>query len=96
MPWSLMCSALELLLPPPSYGALNGSLYGSYEALANPEMARFINNDQLEWFRGTGEVRIEDDVLITENGCCNWTKVPRTVQEIEDWIAGVDDDSKFD
>ncbi|XP_065166338.1 xaa-Pro dipeptidase [Atheta coriaria] len=66
------------------------------EALANPEMAKFINKDQLERFRGTGGVRIEDDVLITENGCVNWTKVPRTVQEIEDWIAGVDDDSKYD
>ncbi|XP_065155946.1 xaa-Pro dipeptidase-like [Atheta coriaria] len=70
------------------------------EVLSNPEMAKFINKDQLERFRGTGEVRIEDDVLITENGCCNWTTLSSmnvySVQEIEDWIACVDDDSKFD
>ncbi|XP_065159709.1 xaa-Pro dipeptidase-like [Atheta coriaria] len=66
------------------------------EALANPEMDNFINKDQLERFRGTGGVRIEDDVLFTEDGCVNWTKIPKSVQEIEDWIGGVDDDSKYD
>ncbi|XP_065155378.1 xaa-Pro dipeptidase-like [Atheta coriaria] len=66
------------------------------EALANPEMAKFINKDQLDRLRGTGEVRIEDDVLITEDGCVNGTRVPRTVQKIEDWIVRVDDDSKYD
>ncbi|XP_065157449.1 xaa-Pro dipeptidase-like [Atheta coriaria] len=66
------------------------------EALAIPDMPKFINKEQVERFRGTGRVRIEDDVLTTENGCVNWTKIPRTVHEIEDWIAGVDDDSKYD
>ncbi|XP_065163408.1 xaa-Pro dipeptidase-like [Atheta coriaria] len=66
------------------------------EALANPEINNFINKDKLERFRDTGEVRIEDDVLFIEDGCVNWTKIPRTVHEIEDWIAGVDDDSKHD
>ncbi|XP_065165975.1 xaa-Pro dipeptidase-like isoform X2 [Atheta coriaria] len=65
------------------------------EALAIPEMPKFINKEQVERFRGTGGLRIEDGILITEDGCVNWNKIPRTVQEIEDWI-GVDDDSKYD
>jgi hypothetical protein len=32
------------------------------------------------------QVRIEDDVLITENGCENFTKVPRTVDAIEAYM----------
>ncbi|XP_065165841.1 xaa-Pro dipeptidase-like [Atheta coriaria] len=66
------------------------------KTLAISEMPKFINKEQVERFRGTGGMRIEDDVLITEDGCVIWTKIPRIVQEIEDWIAGDDDDSKYD
>ncbi|XP_065165980.1 xaa-Pro dipeptidase-like [Atheta coriaria] len=34
------------------------------EALAIPEMPKFINKEQVERFRRTGGVRIDDDVLI--------------------------------
>ncbi|XP_017783851.1 PREDICTED: xaa-Pro dipeptidase [Nicrophorus vespilloides] len=65
------------------------------EALNDPKLSTFIVKDVLERFRGTGGVRIEDDVYITETGCVNMTKVPRTVQEIEDWMSGKDSDSKY-
>ncbi|XP_043278048.1 xaa-Pro dipeptidase isoform X2 [Venturia canescens] len=56
-------------------------------ALANPEQNKFIVSERLEQFRGSGGVRIEDDVLITEDGVENFTSVPRTVKEIEEWMA---------
>lgn len=62
------------------------------EALGNPDMSRFIIPEVLERFRGFGGVRIEDDVIITKDGTKNLALVPRTVEEIEDWIAGKDDE----
>jgi Xaa-Pro dipeptidase len=62
------------------------------EALADPVQSQFLVPDVIKRFRNFGGVRIEDDVLITKNGAVNLTKVPRTVQEIEDWIAGKDND----
>jgi len=56
------------------------------DALANPNHSKFINANELKNYRGMGGVRIEDDVLITENGCENYTKVPRTVEAIEAYM----------
>lgn len=61
------------------------------EALNTPDMCQFLVTEALARFRGFGGVRIEDDVLVTKDGVRNLTLVPRTVQEIEDWIAGKDD-----
>lgn len=57
-------------------------------ALADPKLARFLNAEALARFRGFGGVRIEDDVLITETGCENFTHAPRTVADIEAVMAG--------
>lgn len=65
------------------------------EALADPKKSKFLVPEVLKTYRGFGGVRIEDDVLITEDGIECLSKVPRTIQEIEDWIAGKDDDDKY-
>ena len=57
-------------------------------ALANPAQAKFIVASRLADFRGTGGVRLEDDVLVTEDGVDNLTLCPRTVGEIEGVLAG--------
>uniref|UniRef100_S4P835 Xaa-Pro dipeptidase n=2 Tax=Pararge aegeria TaxID=116150 RepID=S4P835_9NEOP len=56
-------------------------------ALNNPDQAQFFNWERVDKFRGFGGVRIEDDVLITDKGVDNLTFVPRTVAEIEDFMA---------
>ncbi len=44
----------------------------------------FINYDKLESYKDFGGIRIEDDLLITENGCrVLGTPIPKTVEEIE-------------
>ena len=57
-------------------------------ALANPDQSKFINVDVLARFRGFGGVRLEDVIVITENGVENLTTCPRTIEEVESVRAG--------
>jgi Xaa-Pro dipeptidase len=57
-------------------------------ALATPAQARFINNDILQRFRGTGGVRLEDVICVTEDGVTNLTTCPRAIAEIESVMGG--------
>ncbi|NXG51960.1 PEPD dipeptidase, partial [Psilopogon haemacephalus] len=57
------------------------------QALRDPAQACFIDGEVLRRFRGFGGVRIEDDIVVTASGMELLTCVPRTVQEIEAFMA---------
>ncbi len=49
----------------------------------------FINYDKLEEYRDFGGIRIEDDILITKDGCKLLGKpIPKTVKDVEDMVRG--------
>lgn len=51
---------------------------------AERKLEAFINYDKVESYRDFGGIRIEDDVLVTKNGCHVMGKpIPKTVAEIE-------------
>ncbi|RNF06508.1 metallo-peptidase, Clan MG, Family M24 [Trypanosoma rangeli] len=58
------------------------------DAFENPEFKPHLNEGKLRSLWNFGGVRIESDVLITETGAINMTRVPRTVEEIEKTMAG--------
>ena len=49
---------------------------------------KFLVWDKLQKFMKFGGIRLEDDVLITENGIEILDDVPRTIEEIENFMAG--------
>jgi len=49
----------------------------------NPNLTQYYNKDVLEEYRGFGGVRIEDDVLITDNGFEILTTVVKEIDDIE-------------
>ncbi|GAQ81411.1 Metallopeptidase M24 family protein [Klebsormidium nitens] len=57
-------------------------------ALQDPDRSRFFVLEEIEKLRGSGGVRIEDDVIVTADGCENMTDVPRKTYEIERVMAG--------
>ena len=57
-------------------------------AAADAAQAALLVPEALARFRGFGGVRLEDDVLVTEDGIENLTRCPRTVAEVEAVIGG--------
>ena len=48
----------------------------------------FVNYDKLESYRTFGGIRIEDDILVTENGCRVLGKpIPKTIADVEKTMA---------
>ncbi|CAM9475437.1 unnamed protein product [Chrysoparadoxa australica] len=58
------------------------------EALANESTKKFFVQEAIARFRGTGGVRLEDDVIVTSTGIRNMTNCPRTVADVEAVMAG--------
>jgi len=52
------------------------------DALADPTRRGFLVESRIAALRGSGGVRLEDDVLVTDDGVENLTLCPRTVEEI--------------
>lgn len=55
--------------------------------LATPEGTKYVDADVLERYWTVGGVRIEDDVLVGDEGCENLTDVPSGADEIEEVMA---------
>ncbi|XGW19455.1 hypothetical protein V3C99_003365 [Haemonchus contortus] len=63
-------------------------------AFQDPKLAKYMVKREIDKYSGQGGVRIEDDVVIWEKGNENMSDVPRTVEEIEHFMAsGVFSDS---
>lgn len=58
------------------------------KAFEDEAKSQFLNADKLQAYFEFGGVRIEDNVIITEDGCENMTSVPKEIKEIEKIIRG--------
>lgn len=57
-------------------------------AFRDPVLSAFLNESRIRPFMGSGGVRIEDDVVVTRDGCENLSAgIPRTVEAIEQWMS---------
>ena len=58
------------------------------KAFKDEKKSKFLNADKLETFFDFGGVRIEDNIIVTEEGNENMTDVPKEIKEIEKIIRG--------
>lgn len=56
-------------------------------ALEDEEKAKFLNRNKVESMLDFGGIRIEDNLVITENGSENLTNVPKVIKEIEELMG---------
>ncbi|KAL8454923.1 hypothetical protein Emag_001289 [Eimeria magna] len=56
------------------------------QAAKNPVQARLLDFRVIDKYRGLGGVRLEDDVVVTDEGVRNLTVVPRTVEDVEELV----------
>lgn len=54
-----------------------------YPAFSDQVKSPYLNSENIIKYMEFGGVRLEDDVIIHEDGCENMTKVPRSIEEIE-------------
>jgi Xaa-Pro dipeptidase len=64
-------------------------IYFHEHLLKAVEESEYVDHNLLEEYREMGGVRIEDDVLITSDGCENLTKVRSDVEWLESVCSGV-------
>eukprot|EP00474_Spongospora_subterranea_P000529 CRZ00987.1 hypothetical protein [Spongospora subterranea] len=57
-------------------------------AFSNDQLKSHLNIAKIEQFMAFGGIRLEDDLIITETGCINMTRVPRKCSDIESVMAG--------
>ncbi|TVR16432.1 MAG: aminopeptidase P family protein [Balneolaceae bacterium] len=57
-------------------------------ALENAVKARFLNREKIESLYNFGGIRIEDNLVITEDGVENLTDVPKEIKDIEEIMSG--------
>ena len=55
-------------------------------AFEHPDQSKFLNVDSLRTYLDFGGIRIEDNLIITEDGHENLTDVPKTRADIEKWM----------
>jgi Xaa-Pro dipeptidase len=52
-------------------------------AFDDPLYSQYLNKEKIMCYINFGGIRLEDDVIVLENGCENMTIVPRSIEEIE-------------
>ena len=57
-------------------------------ALENADQAKYLNADKVEKLMNFGGIRIEDNLVITEEGYENLTDVPKEIKDIEEVMNG--------